>query len=74
MQWLTVYDPETDEILAAGPSYVCATALGLTPATLRSYLSRARQGRSQPYVWTVEDTGTGRIQTYPKQPQKEDPS
>lgn len=44
-----VYDGETEVLVALGTSEECARALGVTPASLRSYMARAKRGAYQKY-------------------------
>lgn len=55
MTWYTVYDAETEDVLASGPGPQCAKALGLTLDSFYCAVSRSRSGRQHRYDFYIEN-------------------
>ena len=55
MNYYTVYDPDTDEILARGTAKECAGTLGfVSTKSFRTMVSRIEEGKSSRYAVVVD--------------------
>lgn len=66
--WYTIYDADTDDLIACGSARDCANIMGTSVSNIHSLISRVKSGYNRKYTIVREDLAEGTYEVYNPDP------